>query len=87
MSTVLLTTVPDWVWQTTTLVTVAVTGVLIAILTLHVIIAAVAAQPEGRSERSPVLHRLTVAAIPLLVCLVAVVAARFVIIFIERPGR
>lgn len=86
MSTLLATVVPHWVWQATTIATASLTAALLAILGLHVVITAVAAPTEEPSVRPPLLRRLTFAAIPMLVCLAVAVAARFVIIFLERPG-
>lgn len=87
MTGVLATTIPAWLWETTTVVAAVATVALVAILTAHVILSAVAPESERRNPRSTALHRLAVAAVPLLVFLAGAVATRFAVILIERPGR
>jgi hypothetical protein len=87
MTAMLATTVPGWLWQATTIVAAVTTVALIAILTAHVILSAIVSESERRDPRSLALHRLAVAAVPLIVCLAGSVAMRFAIILIERPGR
>lgn len=87
MTAMLLTAVPGWIWQTTTILTWIVTLALIAVLIAHVVIGGAASAPERQGSRAVVLRRLAIAAVPALVCLAILVSARFVVILIDRPGR
>jgi hypothetical protein len=92
----LATTVPLWIWTTTTVVAGAVTLALVVVLTAHVVleaydrtgVASSALPDAGRApdDETALRTRLARIAAWLLVLFLLVVLVRLGIILAERPG-
>jgi hypothetical protein len=80
-------TIAGWVWTTTTAVGAVVSVTLLGFLGADVLAAAISAGDGSRARGgSAIRRRLERVAIPLAVCFVAVVSARFVLILVKHHG-
>jgi Na+/proline symporter len=86
------TTVPAWVWHTTTFFAATITLALIAVLTAHIVVSvlddgAQTGVDEEEARRAELRSRLARVAGVLLAVFLVVVLVRAGILLAERPSR